>query len=61
MFNRPTTFVIGAGCRCEYGLPLGETLKEQIAVKLENLRHPNQRRDHDYGSFMILGRTGADT
>lgn len=34
MFNRPTTFVIGAGCSREYQFPLGMGLRNEIADML---------------------------
>jgi hypothetical protein len=34
MFNKPVVFVIGAGASCEYGLPLGATLKASIAKRI---------------------------
>lgn len=37
MFKRPTVLVIGAGCSAEFGLPVGNTLKEEIADQLETL------------------------
>lgn len=59
MFNRATTFVIGAGCSREYGLPLGDGLKERIATKLQNLRHPHTRRPRD--EFVISFDDDEDT
>ncbi|MEO9463234.1 MAG: hypothetical protein ABJ242_10920 [Marinomonas sp.] len=34
MFERPTTFVIGAGASCELGLPSGDALKSEICKLL---------------------------
>lgn len=34
MFNRPTTFVIGAGCSREYQFPLGVGLRDEISEML---------------------------
>lgn len=38
MFNKPTTFVIGAGCSREYQFPLGLGLRDEIAVMLAHVK-----------------------
>lgn len=37
MFERKTVFVIGAGCSAEYGLPVGNGLRDHIIARLSNL------------------------
>jgi hypothetical protein len=34
MFSKPTVLIVGAGASAEYGLPVGETLKSQLAADL---------------------------
>jgi hypothetical protein len=36
MFANPTVFVIGAGASAEYGLPLGPTLRDRIALSVNS-------------------------
>lgn len=48
MFNRPTTFVIGAGCSHEYGFPLGNGLRDEIASLLEQVKPEGPRRSEDF-------------
>lgn len=55
MFKRPTVLIIGAGCSAEFGLPVGNTLKEEIASQLGYL---GQRRSS--GSIMIISSEGSD-
>lgn len=43
MFKKPTTFVIGAGCSHEYGLPLGDGLRTTIASLLRNVEQSRVR------------------
>lgn len=44
MFNKPTTFVIGAGCSHEYGFPLGNGLRDEIAAMLEQVKPDRPQR-----------------
>jgi hypothetical protein len=37
LFARKTVFVIGAGCSAEYGLPVGDGLRDEIAKRLRSL------------------------
>jgi hypothetical protein len=55
MFNRPTTFVIGAGCSAEYRLPIGDGLKDQIADQLSVIGRREQNRD-----FVVISSRGSD-
>lgn len=34
MFRRPTVIIVGAGCSAEYGMPVGDVLKDDIADQL---------------------------
>lgn len=52
MFNRPTTFVIGAGCSREYQFPLGIGLRDEIADMLAHVKI-NQPRGRD--SLVLIG------
>jgi len=56
MFKKPTTFVIGAGCSREYGFPLGNDLRDQIATLLENVKPERPRRS----DRMVFTMEGTD-
>ncbi len=56
MFNRPTTFVIGAGCSREYQFPLGVGLRDEIA---DMLAHVEIDRPRGNDSFIWIGSSGG--
>ena len=45
MFERPTTFVIGAGSSREYQFPLGVGLRDEIADMLAHVEVDRPRGD----------------
>lgn len=55
MFQRPTVLIVGAGCSAEFGLPVGNTLKEEIADQLGYL---GQSRDG--GGIVVISSEGSD-
>lgn len=55
MLQRPTTLVVGAGCSYEYGLPIGEGLKEAIAKSLS----PIGVMSFESG-FRVMSNRGSD-
>jgi len=56
MFNRPTTFVIGAGCSREYQFPLGLGLRDEIA---DMLKHVEIDRPRGNDSVLWIGFGGS--
>jgi len=52
MFSKPTTFVIGAGASCEFGLPDGPALVTKIAAALD-LRYDIGERRYILGDPQI--------
>lgn len=56
MFNRPTTFVIGAGCSREYQFPLGVGLRDEIADMLAHVEIDRQRGND---SVLWIGFSGG--
>lgn len=55
MFKRPTVLIVGAGCSAEFGLPVGNTLKEEIADQLSYLG-----QIHRSGSVDFISSEGSD-
>jgi hypothetical protein len=63
MFNRKTVFIVGAGCSAEYGLPVGDGLKTQIAERLKAFATMRERAvpKQDVGLNDALNRSGHGT
>lgn len=59
MFNRPTTFVIGAGCSREYQFPLGVGLRDEIAEMLAHVKI-DQPRGNDSRVWIGFSDGGKD-
>lgn len=59
MFEKKTVFIIGAGCSREYGLPLGDSLKDEITALLWGAKESRTpRRDSD---FAFVSSQGQDS
>jgi hypothetical protein len=59
MFSTKTVFVIGAGCSFEYGLPVGEGLKEVLIGYLRGLITRRSRSQYS-DTLTFMGRTDDD-
>ena len=55
MFKRKTTLVVGAGCSAEYGLPIGDGLKNEIADQLGEIGKSSRQPEG-----LFINSRGAD-